>query len=248
MMRLFGLLIFIACMGGVAWYVYPASAPLGFSGIEFATMTRAAAARAPLLTARGALIYEVAQNSPAAKAAIAPGEVVAAIDGHPVASAREASDIIRGKRAGDHVTFTLFDEARGDIHPHDITLVFAAAPPVTRKLSVDPPRTLAKEFFFPPGMAANAAWSRRILRGPTIRPISLIGLGAGQCNGLAPDEWEVRGHAGDDTMLHGFGRPGTDVWRQGGGDAVPEPAVWVRSVQLRPEARRGGICPLSRAR
>jgi hypothetical protein len=202
MARLIGLLIFLACVGGVAWYVAPASAPLGFSGIEFATMTRAAAARAPLLTTRGALIYEVVQNSPAANAAITPGEVVAAIDGHPVASAREASDIIRGKGAGDHVTFTLFDEAHGDIHPRDVTLVFAAAPPVTRKRSVDPPRTLAKEFFFPPGMAANAAWSRRIQRGPTIRPITLVGLGAGQCNGLAPDEWEVRGHASDDSMIH----------------------------------------------
>lgn len=202
MARLFGLLIFIACMGGVAWYVTPASAPLGFSGLEFTTMTRAAAARAPLLTTRGALIHEVVEDSPAAIAGIMPGEVVAAIAGHPISSARDASDIIRSKHAGDHVTFTLFDEARGDIHPHDITLIFAAAPPLTKKHSVEPPRTLAKEFFFPPGMAANAAWSRRIQRGPTIRPISLIGLGAGQCNGLAPDQWEVRGHAGDDSMLH----------------------------------------------
>jgi membrane-associated protease RseP (regulator of RpoE activity) len=202
MTRLLGLFLVIACAAGVAWYVMPPPAPRGFSGLEFATMTRAAAARAPLLTSRGALIYEVADDSPAAAAAIKPGAVVAAIDGQPVSSARQASDIVRGHHAGDHVTLTLFDEAEGDIHPRNVTLVFAAEAPVTRKLSVDPPRTLAKEFFYPPPMAANAAWSRRILRGPTIKPLALTGLGAGRCNGLAPDEWEVRGHAADDSMLH----------------------------------------------
>ena len=41
--------------------------PLGYAGIEFAMMTPSAAARTPLL-AKGAYIYEVDQDSPAAKA------------------------------------------------------------------------------------------------------------------------------------------------------------------------------------
>jgi len=83
-----------------------------------------------------------------------------------------------------------------------VTVGIVAAPPVTKRLSVKPPRLLAKEYFNPPGMAANAAWSRRFLRGPTIKPVALSGLGAGRCNALAPDQWEVRGHANDDSMLH----------------------------------------------
>jgi len=191
-----------ACMAGVAYHVWPAPKPRGFSGLQFAAMTKAAAARAPLLTSRGALIANVIEDSPADQAGVQAGEVVGAVDGHPLNSAREASDLIAAKHPGDHVVLTLFDETSGDIHPRQVSVGFVAAPPVTRKLSVKPPRILAKEFFPPPGMAANAAWSKRILRGPTIKPIALVGLGQGQCNALAPDLWEVRGHAPDDSMFH----------------------------------------------
>src|SRR5277367_768373 len=101
MARLLGLALFIICIGGVAWYVAPPKAARGFSGLEFATMTRAAAARAPWLTTRGALIYHVVADSPAATAGIKSGEVVAAIDGAPISSARQASDLMAEKRAGD---------------------------------------------------------------------------------------------------------------------------------------------------
>jgi hypothetical protein len=131
-----------------------------------------------------------------------PGEVVAAIDGAALTSARQASDIMRGHKAGDRVVLTVFDETLGDIHPRQIALTVADAPPVTKALSVKPPRTLAKEYFYPPPMAMNASWSQRMARGPTIRPHQLFGLGDGQCNGFAPETWEVRGHAKDDTMLH----------------------------------------------
>src|SRR6516225_386076 len=110
MARLLGFLLFIACVAGVAFYVAPPPAPRGFSGLEFSAMTPAAAARAPLLSVRGALILNVVADSPAAQAGIKPGEVAAAINAEPISSARQASDIIRGKRAGEHITLTLFDE------------------------------------------------------------------------------------------------------------------------------------------
>ena len=202
MWRLAGVALFLVCVAGVAWYVAPPKKPRGFSGLEFAAMTPAAAARAPLLTARGALIYDVVADSPAAIAGIKPGEVAAAIDGDAVTSARQASDIMRGHKAGDRVTLTLFDETLGDIHPRSVSLVIAEAPPVTKALSVKPPRTLAKEFFYPPPMAANASWSLKLAHGASIRPLALTGLGDGRCNGFAPDGWEVRGHARDDSMFH----------------------------------------------
>ena len=202
MARLLGLLLFIACVGGVAWYVTPPEAARGFSGLEFATMTRAAAARAPWLTTRGALIYQVVANSPAAAAGIKSGEVVAAIDGAPISSARQASDLMARKRAGDKAALTLFDETKGDINSRQVGLVFAAAPPVTKKLSVKPPRTLAKEFFFPPAMAANASWSRRLAHGASLRPLSLTPLSAGTCSALAPDDWSVIDHDASGHMLH----------------------------------------------
>src|SRR5882757_2429704 len=115
MARLLGFLLVIGCIAGVALYVAPLRAPRGFSGLQFAAMTPAAAARAPLLTVRGALIQDVVENSPAAMAGIKSGEVAAAIDGSAVTSAQQASDLIRAKHPGERVTITLFDEARGDI-------------------------------------------------------------------------------------------------------------------------------------
>jgi len=176
--------------------------PRGYSGLEFAGLTPAASARTPLLPRGGALVIDVAADSPAAKAGIKPGEVAAAIDDTVIVSARQASDIIQHHAAGDRIRLTLYDITEGEIHPHASEVVFDAAPPVSKKLSVLPPRTLAKELFYLPTMAANSAWSRHIARGPTVKPVALTGLGAGRCNGFAPEQWRVAGHAPDDSMIH----------------------------------------------
>jgi hypothetical protein len=191
-----------AAIAGVAWYIAPPGKPKGYAGLEFSVMTPAAAARAPLLTSPGALIFDVAEASPADKAGLHSGEVVAAIDGSPITSAPQAAGIVRSHREGDRVVFTVFDEIKGDIHPKDVAVNFAAEPPVTKKRSVLPPRTLAKEYFNLPTMGANADWSRRIARGPTVRPVAIPGLGAGRCNGFAPEDWFVAAHAPDDSMIH----------------------------------------------
>jgi PDZ domain len=193
----------ILLFAGVVWLsVEQPWKPLGYSGLEFAPMSPAASARTPLLSGGGALVLDVDENSPAARALIRPGEVVAVIDGTTIASAKHASDIIRRHKAGDRIALSLFDITQGEVHPHTARLTFDAAPPVTKKLTVRPPRTLAKELFYLPTMAANAAWSGRIARGPTIRPVALFGLGDGHCNGFAPEGWRTAGHARDDSMFH----------------------------------------------
>jgi hypothetical protein len=176
--------------------------PRGWSGLEFAALTPSAAARTPMLVRGGAVVFDVAPDSPAAKAQITTGEVVAAIDGKAITSARQAAEIVRGKQAGDAITLTLYDVTQGEVKPQDVRLVFDAAPPVTKKFSVRPPRVLAREYFFPPFPAANASWSKRILLGATIRPLALTGLGAGGCNGFAPQEWRIAAHAPDNSLFH----------------------------------------------
>jgi len=191
-----------AFVAGVAWYVHPPSKPLGYAGVEFSAMTPGAAHRAPLLDSRGALVYRVEAASPADRAGIHAGEVVAAIDGVPINSADQAAGIVRAHGKGDAIVLTLFDEARGDIHPRKVTVTFTGPPEKPKKLSVEPPRTIAPEFFNLPAMAANAAWSRKLARGPTIRPLAMPGLVAGRCNGFAPEYWRVAAHAPDDSMIH----------------------------------------------
>jgi hypothetical protein len=177
----------------VAWLIARPPPAKGYSGLEFARTTDAAYARAPLMSERGALVSDVAADSPAARAGIKPGAVVAAIDGTQIRSARQASDIIRSRGAGERVTLTLFDEARGAIRPHDVALTFDPAPPVNDKiLTVHPPRTLARERPAPPVMVANAAWSRKLAHGVSVRPRAMPLLKAGLCSGVAPEKWRVR--------------------------------------------------------
>ena len=96
-----GVLIAVALGAlAVAWLMARPPEPLGYSGLEFARVTGSAAARAPLLSTHGALIVDVAADSPADRAGIKPGAVVTAIDGVPITSARQASDIVRGHKKG----------------------------------------------------------------------------------------------------------------------------------------------------
>lgn len=176
--------------------------PQGFSGLQFAPLSPAASARTPLLKRGGAEIAAVMQDSPADKAGLAAGEVVAAIDGVAITTARQASNLVRAGKSGQRITLTLYDITKGEVRPKGVSLMLDAAPPVGKKFSVDPPRTLAKEPRPLPIVAANAAWSKRILRGATIKPLALSGLGAGQCNGLAPQGWRVAAHAPDNSLFH----------------------------------------------
>jgi hypothetical protein len=194
MARLWLCVLLVVALGGagVAWLIARPPSPRGYSGLEFAQMTGAAAARAPLLAARGALVQQVAAESPAAHAGIKAGAVVAAIDGVTITSAPQASMIVRRHGAGDRVVFTLFDEASGRVHPKTIAVTFDAAPPEDKTIfRVKPPRTLAKEFFNPPSMAANASWSHRLAHGVSVRPRAMPELYAGDCSGVAPEEWRV---------------------------------------------------------
>jgi len=183
-----------ALFAGVVLYaIHTAPVPQGFSGLEFEALTPGASARTPMLTRGGVLVASVAADSPAARAGILPGEVVAAINGTLVLTARQASDLVRTGGAGERVIFTLYDITKGEVRPRDITLTFDAQPPAGKKLSVRPPPTLAKQASPTLTVAANAAWSKRILRGPTIKPVPLSGLGDGPCNGFAPQGWKVAG-------------------------------------------------------
>ena len=188
--------------GAVFHAVHRLPRPEGYSGLTFAPLTPAAAHRTPMLGRGAAQVFAVSNNSPADKAGIKPDEVVAAIDGTKITSARQAARLIRAGKVGDRVTLTVYDITQGEIKPRAISLTFEDEPVPKKKFSVHPLRALAKEYFYPSFPAANASWSKRLLRGATIRPQPLTGLGAGQCNGFAPEEWRVAAHAPDNSLFH----------------------------------------------
>ena len=178
---LLAVVIGLALFAGAVFYaVDEAPKPQGFSGLQFSPLSPAASGRTPLLKRGGAEIAAVMPDSPAGTAGIQSGEVVAAIDGVKITSARQAAELVRAGKSGQRMRLTLYDVTRGEVRPKTVALVFDAAPPVGKKFSVDPPRILAKPPRPLPVTAANAAWSKRILRGATIKPLALSGLGAGQ--------------------------------------------------------------------
>jgi hypothetical protein len=195
---------FVLLLAGAVWLSLrqPAS-PIGYCGLQFADITRGAEARTPLLD-KGVLIAAVAPGSPADDAGIAPGDVVAAIDGTPVSTGRQAARLVRSYAAGRSAMLTLYSVADGEVKPRKVPLIFAADPDprVSRKYFVDPPRILAKESFALPPIAAGAALSRRLSRGAFIRPQPLYGLGRESCNGLAPEGWYVAASKPDGSLIH----------------------------------------------
>ncbi|MBV9550321.1 MAG: PDZ domain-containing protein [Alphaproteobacteria bacterium] len=194
----------ILLFAGAVWYSQASpSPPQGYSGLQFAAMTAADAARTPLL-AQGAAILDVDPDSPAARAGILPGEVVAAIDGKAVRSARQAAETMSDYHVGRNAVLTLYDAADGEVKPHSVGIVLAALPDPkeTKKYSVRPPRSLAKEVFALPPIIANATWARRLSHGAFLKPLELTGLGTRRCSALAPEKWRIAGYGPDGSLFH----------------------------------------------
>jgi len=192
----------VLLFAGAVWYSQNLPPPqASYSGLQFAQMSAADAGR---VAVRGAAIAAVDPGSPADTAGIAPGEVVSAIDGAPVATARRASDRLRAYRPGQRAVLTLHDITEGETRPRQVAVTLSAMPDPkqTGKYSVYPPRLLAKEVFAMPPIAANSAWARRLARGAFLKPLELSGLGAGRCNAVAPEKWRVAGYAPDGSLFH----------------------------------------------
>ena len=194
----------ILLFAGAVWYSQRLPPPTqGYSGLEMSSMTAADAGRTPML-GHGVAILDVDAGSPADKAGIVPGEVIAAIDGEAVSSARRVAEKIRSYRAGQRASLMLYDLNADALKPQQVVIVFEAQPDPkeTKKYFVRPPRTLAKEVFALPPIVANAAFARRLSRGAFLKPLELAGLGAGICNGLAPEKWRIAGYAPDASLIH----------------------------------------------
>lgn len=191
----------ILLFAGAVWYAQRKDpTPQGYSGLQFTRLTLAASNRIPSLD-RGALVLDVDPGSPAAKAAIKSGAILAAIDGMAVRNAADASEKIAAYREGRTAVLTVFD-GMGE-KPREIALTFDAMPDParTQKYTVYPPRLVAKDAYKPMPMSGNAAWTRAVERGATTKPMKLAGFGTGRCNGLAPERWKIIGYEKDGTLL-----------------------------------------------
>ncbi|MDB5655686.1 MAG: putative serine protease do-like precursor [Tardiphaga sp.] len=96
----------------------------GWLGVAIQPVTQDIADSLGLKTAEGALVAEPQDNSPAAKAGIASGDVITAVNGETVKDAHELSRTIGGLAPGDSVKLALQHEGR----EKDVTVTLGKLP------------------------------------------------------------------------------------------------------------------------
>ena len=87
------------------------SAPQAFLGVRFEPVDEGLAQAEDLSVSEGAIIREVIADSPAAKAGLRVGDIVAAVDGEPVDAEHTLRDRVAGRDPGETITLAVL---RGD--------------------------------------------------------------------------------------------------------------------------------------
>lgn len=96
----------------------------GFMGVLLQDITPEIAQAMKLGKTRGALVGDVATDTPASRAGIQPGDVIVAADGKPVAARRELQLLIASKTPGSGISL----KVRRDGALRDVTLTLAETP------------------------------------------------------------------------------------------------------------------------
>jgi serine protease Do len=79
----------------------------GYLGVNLEDVTPYIARQVGMQRIQGGLVTKVAENSPAAKAGLRPGDIILSIDGRPGVSATDLLNKIRGKDAGSIITLEI---------------------------------------------------------------------------------------------------------------------------------------------
>jgi serine protease Do len=61
---------------------------------------------------KGVLVYQVLPDSPASKAGVKDGDIVAAFDGQPIQHSRQLIDLVSGTKAGRRITLEILREGK----------------------------------------------------------------------------------------------------------------------------------------
>ena len=96
----------------------------GYLGVTLNDINTGPARALGLRTTRGALVTQVDDDSPAKKAGLLPGDFIVTFDGTEVASAEDALQRIRRKKAGDDVKLAIIRKEK----PVDVEITVAERP------------------------------------------------------------------------------------------------------------------------
>jgi serine protease Do len=109
----------------------------GWVGVRIQAVTDEIAESIGLDKARGALVTDVDQNSPAAKAKLQPGDVILSFDGKPIERTRQLPRLVAETPADKTVKLTLWRDGKessvdikiGPLNPDKLVTAAPAAPP-----------------------------------------------------------------------------------------------------------------------
>ncbi|MEA3337962.1 MAG: PDZ domain-containing protein [Chloroflexota bacterium] len=83
-----------------------------------------------LLNFQGALLVEVAPDSPAEQAGLQPGDLITAVDGRPVTAQQGLAELVGAYQPGDQISVTFVHHARIDQPVQTTTVALGANPGV----------------------------------------------------------------------------------------------------------------------
>jgi serine protease Do len=117
----------------------------GWVGVRIQAVTDEIAESLGLDKARGALVTDVDQNSPAAKAKLQAGDVILSFDGKPIERTRQLPRLVAETPADKTVKMTLWREGKessvdvkiGPLNPDKVAAAAPAAPPQKDIATVD---------------------------------------------------------------------------------------------------------------
>jgi serine protease Do len=117
----------------------------GWVGVRIQPVTDEIAESLGLDKARGALVTDVDQNGPAAKAKLQPGDVILSFDGKPIERTRQLPRMVAETPADKTVKMTLWRDGKessvdikiGPLNPDKLAVATPAAPPQKDIVTVD---------------------------------------------------------------------------------------------------------------
>ena len=117
----------------------------GWVGIRIQPVSDEIAESLGLDKARGALVTDVDQNSPAAKAKLQPGDVILSFDGKPIERTRQLPRLVAETPADKTVKVMLWRDGKessvdvkiGPLNPDKLAVATPAAPPQKDIVTVD---------------------------------------------------------------------------------------------------------------
>ena len=164
--------------------------PRAVLGVKLRELTAQEAQSFGLQAGQGALVEDMASNSPAEKAGLRQGDLILSLDRQGIIYAAQSAQIIGGHSPGDMVEILVLRSGRQQMLKAKLAAAGESAPmvPATKPAQKRGPEPSAKaiETAGSPGLAKIIRFRPFSVRDPQINNVEALRL-------LVPEDWDVQG-------------------------------------------------------